>query len=109
MGYRAGLRHMLVADVFDAATALRTGLVGEVASADALDARVDALAAAMRDAGPRALAETKRLLREVNGRPIDGALARRTVECIADARASDEGVEGVRALLAGETPRWRGG
>jgi methylglutaconyl-CoA hydratase len=109
MGYRAGLRHMLVADVFDAATALRTGLVGEVATVDALDTRVDALAAAMRDAGPRALAETKRLLREVNGRPIDGALARRTVECIADARASDEGVEGVRALLAGETPRWRGG
>lgn len=109
MGYRAGLRHMLVADVFDATTALRTGLVGEVAPADALDARIDALATALREAGPRALAETKRLLREVDGRPIDGALARRTVECIADARASDEGVEGVRALLAGETPRWRGG
>lgn len=109
MGYRAGLRHMLVADVFDAATALRHGLVSEVAPVDALDARVDALAAAMRDAGPRALAETKRLLREVTGRPIDDGLARRTVECIADARASDEGVEGVRALLAGEAPRWRGG
>jgi methylglutaconyl-CoA hydratase len=109
MGYRAGLRHMLVADVFDAATALRHGLVSEVAPADALDARVDALAAAMRDAGPRALAETKRLLREVTGRTIDDGIARRTVECIADARASDEGVEGVRALLAGEAPRWRGG
>ena len=108
MGYRAGLRHMLVADVFDAATALRTGLVGEVAATNELDARVDAMAMALRDAGPRALAETKRLLREVIGQPIDGRLQRRTVECIADARASEEGTEGIRALLAGETPRWRG-
>lgn len=107
MGYRASLRHMLIADVFDAATALRYGLVTEVAPADALDAHVDTLAAALCDAGPHALAETKRLLREVTGRAIDGGITRRTVECIADARASDEGVEGVRALLAGETPRWR--
>jgi methylglutaconyl-CoA hydratase len=108
MGYRASLQHMLAADVFDAATALRTGLVNEIVPVDKLDSRIDALAQALRHAGPRALAETKRLLRHIHGRPIDADTIDKTIECIADARVSTEGVEGVRALLAGEKPRWSG-
>jgi len=107
MGYRAALQHMLTAEVFDAATALRGGLVSEVVVASQLDARIDALTEALLAAGSRALAETRRLLRELVGKPIDAAVTRRTVECIADARVSAEGIEGMRAVLAGETPRWR--
>ena len=108
MGYRASLQHMLMADVFDATTALRTGLVNEIVPADQLDSRIDALAQTLRSAGPRALAETKRLLRHIHGQPINEEIARATIECIADTRVSDEGTEGVRALLAGEKPRWSG-
>ncbi len=108
MGYRASLQHMLTADVFDAATALRAGLINEIVPADQLDARIDALAHTLRSAGPRALAETKRLLRHIHGQPIDTPIIRDTIECIAEARVSAEGVEGVRALLAREKPRWSG-
>jgi len=108
MGYRASLQHMLTADVFDAATALRTGLVNEIVPAEQLDSRIDALAQTLRHAGPRALGETKRLLRQIHSQPIDADTIGKTIECIAEARVSAEGVEGVRALLAGESPRWRG-
>jgi methylglutaconyl-CoA hydratase len=106
MGYRASLQHMLMADVFDAATALRTGLINEIVPADQLDSRIDTLAHTLRSAGSRALAETKRLLRHIHGHPIDAGIVRETIECIADARVSAEGIEGVRALIAGEKPRW---
>lgn len=107
MGYRRALQHMLVADVFDATTAAREGLITEVVRADQLDPHVDALTRQLCDAGPRALGETKRLVREISGRPIDAELTRSTVECIAEARVSAEGKEGIRALLANETPGWR--
>lgn len=108
MGYRASLQHMLTADVFDATTALRTGLVNEIAPVDQLDSRINALAQTLCNAGPRALGETKHLLRRIHGKPIDADVIRDTIECIAEARVSAEGVEGVRALLAGEKPRWSG-
>lgn len=107
MGYRAALNHMLLADVFDAATAERRGLITEVVPAEGLDARIAELSRSLCSRGSRALAETKRLLREIAARPIDAAVIRRTIECIADARVSSEGVEGIRALLAGEKPRWK--
>lgn len=106
IGYRAALRYMLGADVFDGATAAAIGLVTECVATDRLDARIDELAGTLRGAGQRALAETKRLLRVVNGHPLDAELSRLTAECIADARASAEGMEGLRAALAGESPRW---
>jgi methylglutaconyl-CoA hydratase len=107
MGYRSSLQLMLTAEVFDAASAQRLSLVNEVVSGAALDSRVDAIAARLGEAGPRASAETKQLLREIAGKPLDDRLRQRTVECIADARASQEGREGLRAMLAAETPNWR--
>lgn len=107
MGYRAALQQMLTAEAFDAPTALRSGLVSEVVAAEQLDARIEALALALGEAGARALGETRVLLRELVGKPINAEVTQRTVECIADARVSDEGIEGMRAILAGETPGWR--
>lgn len=106
MGYRATLQHMLLAETFDADIARRCGLLTEVVPTDRLDVRIGELAMSLCRGGSRALGETKRLLREIAGRPIDDALRSKTIECIADARVSDEGVEGLRALLAGERPRW---
>lgn len=108
MGYRAALQHMLLAETFDADIARQSGLVTEVVASNRLDVRIGELVTTLCRSGSRALGETKRLLREINGRPIDDELRRRTIECIADARVSVEGVDGLRALLAGERPRWSG-
>ena len=50
----------------------------------------------------------KRLVDDVAGREINAALVARTVECIADIRASAEGKEGVQAFLNKRKPNWLG-
>jgi methylglutaconyl-CoA hydratase len=83
---------------FDAETALRMGLVHEVA-AD-LDAAVERVVGELLSAGPLAARWTKRLVRE---RP-DGP---ETSRWIAERRTSEEGQEGLRAFLEKRRPAWR--
>jgi methylglutaconyl-CoA hydratase len=106
MGARAAHRWFLTAERFSAAEAHRIGFVHEVVAGDALDARVQGLAAALAAAGPQAVQACKRLLHEVAGRDITPALVQHTVKVIADIRASDEGREGVRAFLEKRKPAW---
>ncbi len=90
IGPGAARRYFLTGERFDAGTALRIGLVHEVA-AD-LDAAVDRVVADLLSAGPQAARWAKRLVRE---RP-DGP---ETARWIAERRTSDEGQEGLRAFL----------
>jgi len=107
MGARAAQRWFLTAERFTAAEAHRLGLVHEVVdAAEAIDAQVDQLLKALRGAGQDAVATCKRLVAEVAGREIDAALIERTVEGIADIRASAEGREGVQAFLQKRKPSW---
>jgi methylglutaconyl-CoA hydratase len=108
MGTRAAQRYSLTAEVFDAARALRLGLVHELAPVEGLDAQVQVFVDALLGASPQALASCKRLLHDVVGQPIDAALIARTVEWIADARASEDGRHGVQAFLGKTRPRWQG-
>ena len=108
MGARAAQRYMLTAERFDAATALRVGLLHEAVPAERLDAGVQALVEALLAASPQALSTCKRLLHEITAQPLDAALIGRTVEFIADARASDDGREGVQAFLGKRKPHWQG-
>ncbi len=108
IGARAAQRYSLTAEVFGAATALRLGLVHELAPVEGLDAQVQVFVDALLGASPQALASTKRLLHEVVGQPIDAALIARTVESIAEARASEDGRHGVQAFLGKTRPRWQG-
>ena len=85
---------------FDAETALRVGLVDEVA--DDLDAAVDRHVAAILRSGPEATRAAKRLTRE---RPTD---ARELAETAAGLRAGAEGQEGLRAFLEKRPPDWSG-
>ncbi|GAB4090637.1 enoyl-CoA hydratase/isomerase family protein [Hydrogenophaga soli] len=107
MGARASHRYFLTAERFSAAEALRIGFVHEVvADAPALDAKVDELLKALTTASPHAVAACKTLLHDVAGQGIDAALVARTVESIADLRASEQGREGVQSFLQKRKPNW---
>ena len=106
MGTRAAQRWFLTAERFAAAEAHRIGFVHEVVAADALDAKVGEIASALVQAGPEAVKACKKLLHDVAGHDITAGLVRRTVEGIADIRASDEGREGVQSFLGKRKPDW---
>ena len=91
-------RWFVTGERFDAETALRMGLVHEVA-AD-LDAAVERVVGELLSAGPLAVRWAKRLVRE---RP-DGP---ETARWIAERRTSEEGQEGLRAFLEKRRPSWR--
>ena len=106
MGARAARRYFLTAEVFDADTARRLGLVHEVAPADGLDAAAAPIVEALLQAGPDAQAAAKALIARVADAPIDDALIADTARRIALIRATDEGREGVGAFLEKRKPRW---
>ena len=91
-------RYFVTGERFDAATALRIGLVHEVV--DDLDSGVAAIIAELRSAGPRAARHAKRLVLD---RPDGSETARR----IAERRTSAEGQEGLRAFLERRSAAWR--
>lgn len=97
IGESAARRYFVTGERFDAATALRIGLVHEVTSD--LEQTLDALLAELRSAGPRAARHAKRLVLE---RPDGADTARR----IAERRSSAEGQEGLRAFLERRPPSW---
>lgn len=91
-------RLFLTGERFDAATALRVGLVHEVA-AD-LDGAVERVVADLLAGGPEAVRAAKRLVRE---RPAGIETAR----IAAERRTSPEGQDGLRAFLEKRAPAWR--
>jgi len=106
LGEQASRRYFTTAERFDAARARELGFVHEVVPADALDAKVDELVAALVANGPAAVRACKALVQDVAGRPIDGGMRAETARRIADIRASDEGKEGVQAFLNKRKPSW---
>ena len=106
MGARAAHRYFLTAERFSSEEAHRIGFVHELVDADALDARVGDLAAALVSASPAAVRACKKLVQDVAEREIDAALIAATVEGIADIRASEEGREGVASFLQKRKPSW---
>jgi methylglutaconyl-CoA hydratase len=97
IGESAARRYFVTGERFDAATALRIGLVHDVA-AD-LDRALAAVIGELRTAGPRAARAAKRLVLD---RPDGAETARR----IAERRASEEGQEGLQAFLERRRPGW---
>jgi len=106
IGERASRRYFLTAERFGASEARRIGFVHEVVAEDQLDHEIDKLAHALRACSPHAVAEAKRLVRDVSGEAIEPALITETVRRIAQIRVSDEGREGVQAFLNKRKPSW---
>src|SRR3954449_1076205 len=97
IGTGAARRWFVTGERIDAATALRIGLVHEVA--DDLDAAVGRAVEAILSGGPEAVRAAKRLVREQpEPEELPGIAARR--------RSSAEGQEGLRAFLEKRAPTW---
>ncbi|MFO1410764.1 MAG: enoyl-CoA hydratase-related protein [Steroidobacteraceae bacterium] len=106
IGARAASRYMLSAERFDAAEALRIGLVHAVHAPEALPTAVDAMLDALLRGGPEALRETKRLIADFGGSQLPAGWLEDSAGRIAGRRGSDEGREGLAAFFGKRPPRW---
>jgi methylglutaconyl-CoA hydratase len=91
-------RYFLTGERFNAEVALRIGLVHELA--DDLEEAVERVVGEVLTAGPQAVREAKRLIREQP--PGED-----TAQIAARLRSGEEGQEGLRAFLERRTPNWR--
>ncbi len=107
IGTRAARRYFLTAERFDAATALRLGLVHEVVQPDQLPVAVERAILALLDGGPVSQAAAKELIARVTGAKLTKTLIGDTAKRIARIRVSPEGREGIAAFLEKRKPSWR--
>jgi methylglutaconyl-CoA hydratase len=91
---------------FDALYAQQIGLVQQIVDGGDMDAVIHRLTAEAMQNGPKAMHEAKRLVWEVWGRPLDHALMEETAKRFAKVRFSDEGREGLDAVIEGRQPSW---
>jgi len=91
-------RYFLTGERFDAETALRIGLVHELA--EDLDASIERVVGELLTSGPHAVLAAKQLVRD---RPA----GEETAQIAAGLRSGEEGQEGLRAFLEKRTPGWR--
>ncbi|MGI4816144.1 MAG: enoyl-CoA hydratase/isomerase family protein [Janthinobacterium lividum] len=123
IGERAAHRYFMTAERFDAAEALRIGLVHQVVGANgargggdaasaagnalqALDEAVTRITQAIVGNGPMAVSGCKRLVADLADAPINDATMLDSAERLAQARASAEGSEGLRSFLEKRRPNW---
>jgi len=105
IGESAARELFLTGERFEAEKAQEIGLVRVVVPEADLDDAVEDRVRELLQAGPRAIAEAKTLLRAGAGRRVDD-VRQETVERIAAVRASPEGQEGLRAFLEKRKPDW---
>ena len=106
IGPRATRRYFITAERFDAVEAHRLGLVHEVVRPGELQARSEAISTLLLQNSPQAMASVKELVAEVSLSCLDDELIADTAERIAEARASEEGREGLSAYLEKRKPNW---
>lgn len=106
MGEHQARRYMLTGERLSAREALRFGFAHECVPPGELDDCVGKLAARLAQAGPQALAATKKLLTHVSKAPITPKLGMETAAVLAKARAGTEAREGIRSFHEKRKPVW---
>jgi enoyl-CoA hydratase/carnithine racemase len=105
MDPRAVSRYFLTGEVFDAHEAARIGLVTTAVDDAEVDTTVERILAGLRKASPNALARTKQLLAELEGRELEDAFAH-AADTSAEVFASDEAREGMLSFITKQPPSW---
>ena len=106
IGTRNARRYFATAEIFDAAEALRIGLLHQVVPIDQLDAAMQRQVALLLKAGPIASASAKRLVRDVAAHADGAKHDADNAALIARLRVSPEGQEGLAAFLDKRPPAW---
>lgn len=108
VGPRQARRLFLSAEVFDAAEAMRIGLLHQCVPGDALDDAVERQLHWLGKGGPAAQHEAKRLALRIGGMTREQAerIDADNAALIARLRVSPEGQEGLGAFLDKRAPRW---
>ena len=106
MGSRNARRYFATAEIFDAAEALRIGLLHDVVNATALDTAVQRQIDLLLKAGPIAGATAKKLVRDVAAHADGARHDADNAALIAKLRVSPEGQEGLSAFLDKRKPNW---
>lgn len=105
VGLTTARRLMLTGTRFGAEQALAYGLVHEICTPEALDARVQGVLDDLRQCSPNAIRECKKLLFEVMGKDLD-ATADTRADLLQTLRMSEEGIEGMMAFVQKRPARW---
>ncbi len=105
LGRQSARELFLTGEPFDGARAREVGLLDRAVGEGELDAAVDALVAQLGRGAPGALAATKAMLDDLTGGDLADDLAR-MARLSAERFASDEGREGIAALLGKRPPAW---
>ncbi|MGX0902128.1 methylglutaconyl-CoA hydratase [Roseovarius sp. MBR-79] len=108
MGEAMARRVFMSGRRFDAAEAVRLGLLARAVPESALDEAVEAEVAPYLDCAPGAVAAAKALLRGFGPR-IDEDVIAGTVAALAGVWAGDEAPEGIAAFFERRKPRWQTG
>lgn len=98
---------LLTGDAFDAATALRTGLINRVLPAADLMPAALAMADRIAANGPLAITEIKKAVAFASGRPLEDGFAQEA-RSMATVMASDDAREGPKAFMERRDPVYRG-
>jgi methylglutaconyl-CoA hydratase len=106
VGPRMARQLLMHGGKFDAATALRIGLIDQMVDAQALDATVAGLARELKLGAPSVQTLVKKLVTQINALPHDSNAADILGEHVANQCVTDEALEGMRAFLDKRKPRW---
>jgi len=106
VGPRLARQLLMHGGLFDAATALRIGLVDQVVDARDLDATVAALAQELKLGAPSVQTMVKKLVTQVNALPHDASAAEVLGIQVANQCVTEEALEGMRAFLDKRKPKW---
>jgi methylglutaconyl-CoA hydratase len=108
IGARQARRWFATAEIFDAAEALRIGLLHQLVADDQLDHALQRQVDLLARSGPIAASTAKSLVRRVAAGGDPAAVDAANADLIAALRVSSEGQEGLSAFLDKRKPAWCG-